>query len=163
MNADLGPLDSGSVSVGTVFVDDDLLLPEGVKFQSHRYSRNWRLADIDGGALDKLIRAAGWSFMFLGQREDAIALGSGGGALCRVLNRILIRIERLGFNSLELTAIRNRRFLGIPYTAITAHPRHIQESGILQTMTTRQKAQHDARWARGANPVDTSARLSENL
>jgi hypothetical protein len=39
----------------------------------------------------------------------------------------LAKQEGQKFNSLELTKIVSKRFLGIPFMRVTAHPRHIQK------------------------------------
>jgi hypothetical protein len=57
----------------------------------------------------------------------AIALGREGlGTLRRAVKRILAKQEGQKFNSLEVTKIISKRFLGIPFIGVTAHFRHIQ-------------------------------------
>jgi hypothetical protein len=34
-------------------------------------------------------------------------------------------------NSLEITQVAAKRFMGLPYVTVSAHPRHIQESMFL--------------------------------
>jgi len=35
------------------------------------------------------------------------------------------------FNSLEITRVTSKRFLGLPYASVSAHSRHIQENAFL--------------------------------
>ena len=44
------------------------------------------------------------------------------------LRRILGKVTRQPFNALEVTGIVRKRFLGVPYTTVSAHSRHIQQS-----------------------------------
>jgi hypothetical protein len=43
------------------------------------------------------------------------------------VKRVLARQEGQKFNSLEITKVVSKRFLGIPFTSVTAHSRHIQQ------------------------------------
>jgi hypothetical protein len=57
-----------------------------------------------------------------------MALGvEGPGTLRRAVKRILAKQEGQRFNSLEVTEIISKRFLGIPFMSVTAHSRHIQQ------------------------------------
>src|SRR5258708_38069374 len=49
------------------------------------------------------------------------------GTLRRAVMQILARREGQEFNSLEITKVASKRFLGIPFMSITAHFRHIQQ------------------------------------
>lgn len=46
----------------------------------------------------------------------------------RALIRILAKVKRQSFNSLEVTGIVANRFLGVPYATVSAHSRQIQET-----------------------------------
>ena len=46
------------------------------------------------------------------------------------------------FNSLEVTAIVAKRFLGVRYTVVTAHSRHLQRSCYLDDTAVRRASQH---------------------
>jgi hypothetical protein len=47
--------------------------------------------------------------------------------LRRAVKRILVKREGQEFNSVEVTEIISKRFLGIPFMSVTAHFRHIQQ------------------------------------
>jgi hypothetical protein len=49
----------------------------------------------------------------------------------RAVNRILANLKWDKFNSLEITQVAAKRFLGLPYVTVSAHERHIQESMFL--------------------------------
>ena len=41
---------------------------------------------------------------------------------------MLARLKSEKFNSLEITRVASKRFLGVPYVSVSARSRHIQES-----------------------------------
>jgi hypothetical protein len=76
--------------------------------------------------------------------------GSVGAAkIQNALKRILAKVKQQHFNSLEVTAIVARHFLGVPYVTVSAHSRHIQQNCFLDSAVARQSLQRDAEWARG--------------
>jgi hypothetical protein len=100
-----------------------------------------------GDSLDAQTRAAGWHFFFYAGKVDAFSLGSGEASLRAAVRRILAKVRVQNFNCVEVTAIVRKRFLGLPYVAVCAHPRHIQRSGVLQSSAVRRQSQHQADWA----------------
>jgi hypothetical protein len=65
------------------------------------------------------------------------------------LKRILRKVKRQHFNGLEVTGIVAKRFLGVPYTIVSAHSRHVQQSCYLDSGEARRTSPRDAEWARG--------------
>jgi hypothetical protein len=65
------------------------------------------------------------------------------------LNRIFRKVTQQHFNSLEVTGIVAKRFLGVPYSIVSAHSRHIQQSCYLDSAEARRTSRRDADWARG--------------
>jgi len=63
--------------------------------------------------------------------------------------RVLAKAESSKFNCLEIPEVAAKRFLGIPYVFVSAHSRHIQESGFLQSLEQRSRAAAAASWATG--------------
>jgi hypothetical protein len=53
------------------------------------------------------------------------------------------------YTALEITSIVGTHFLGVPYTVVSAHSRHIQQSSELDGAEGRRAAQSDREWARG--------------
>jgi hypothetical protein len=79
----------------------------------------------------------------------AIILGAlGTNKLHNALLRILQTVRARHFNSLEVTGIFEKRFLGLPYVVVSAHPRHVQHSCYLDSAEARRTVQDDAAWAR---------------
>jgi hypothetical protein len=105
---------------------------------------------LDGFALDRKIRAAGWNFFFIASEVKVMFLGSlGAKKIQNALHRILGKVSRQHFNGLEVTGIVAKRFLGLPYAIVSAHSRHVQQSCYLDGAEVRQSAEQDAAGTRG--------------
>jgi hypothetical protein len=135
------------VQVGTILMSR---WPPLFALASESYSGHWNLVKaLDGFALDRKIRAAGWNFFFIASEIKVMFLGSlGAKKIEHALHRILGKVSRQHFNGLEVTGIVVKRFLGLPYTVVSAHPRHIQQSCYLDSAEVRQSSQRDAEWTR---------------
>ena len=57
------------------------------------------------------------------------------------LKRILQKVRQQNFNCFEVTGIVAKRFLGVPYVAVSGHSRHVQQSCMLDGIQERQRAQ----------------------
>ena len=119
--------------------------------ESEPCSAGWSLLKVlDAFSLDRKIHAAGWNFFFMATEVKVMFFGSVGAAkIQNALKRILKKVKEQHFNGLEVTEIVSRRFLGVPYVTISAHPRHMQQSCYLDTAEVRQTNQRNAEWARG--------------
>jgi hypothetical protein len=139
------------IQVGAILIDDWPLMIKLRAFETEPYSGDWRLAkDLDGFALDRKIRASGWNFFFMAAEVKAMFFGAlAAKKVQNALKRILGKVKQQHFNSLEVTGIVAKRFLGVPYAIVSAHARHVQESCYLESAQARGTSQHDAEWARG--------------
>jgi hypothetical protein len=138
-----------AVQVGTILIEKQpLMFP--FSLESEPYSRNWSLVKaLDGFALDRKINAVGWNFFFMAAEVKAMFLGAiGAKKIQNALGRILAKVRGQNFNSLEVTGIVAKHFLGVPYVILSAHSRHIQQSCYLDDAAVRRASQHDAEWAR---------------
>ena len=116
---------------------------QSLAVESEPYFRNWRsLGIVESLGLDRRVRAKGWSLFFMAGEITAVVPAWGGNnTLRRGVKRLLARTRLQHFNCLEVTDIRRKYFLGIPYLSISANPRHIQEGSQIQSIA--QRAQHD--------------------
>jgi len=141
------------VQVGTILMSQwppFLGLPsEGL--EGKPYSGHWSVVKaLDGFALDRKIRAAGWNFFFIASEVKVMFLGSlGAKKIQHALHRILGKVSQQHFNGLEVTGIVAKRFLGLPYAIVSAHSRHVQQSCYLDGAEVRQSAEQDAAGTRG--------------
>lgn len=121
------------IKMGTILYQEDALLPESLLFESEAYSNGWRLIkNLDAYGLDRKIREAAWTFFYLAGEIKASVFGLGGEkAIRRAVNKLIACMKSDRLNSLEITQVAAKRFLGLPYVTVSAHPRHIQESMFL--------------------------------
>ena len=140
------------VQAGSVLIADRLEGLRAVHIESDPYGRHWSLVrHLSGFDFDRMICRAGWNFFFLAGEVTATFLGGlTPGRIRKALTGILGRVSHQHFNCLEVTAIRARSFLGLPYTTISAHWRHIQQDCRLDSQYKRSAAEKDAEWANGS-------------
>ena len=115
---------------GTILIKDGALLPDELHLETEACARGWSLVkDFDGHGLDRAVREAGWTFFSLSDEIRSSAFGIDERAMVlRAIDRIVAK-PRLGkFNSLEITRVVRRRFLGVSYISVGAQLRHIQKS-----------------------------------
>jgi hypothetical protein len=136
------------VQVGTILMSQ---WPPVFGLESESYSGHWSVVKtLDGFALDRKIRAAGWNLFFIASEVKVMFLGSlGAKKIEHALGRILGKVSRQHFNGLEVTGIVAKRFLGMPYAIVSAHSRHVQQSCCLDCAEARQSSQQDAPGATG--------------
>ena len=120
--------------------------PPLLGLESESYSGGWSVVKaLDGFAVDRKIRAAGWNFFFIASEVKVMFLGSHGAKkIQHAVHRILGKVSRHHFNGLEVTGIVAKRFLGLPYTVVSAHSRHVQQSCYLDRAEVRQSSRQDA-------------------
>ena len=135
--------------VGTVMIQEGLMFPDGFVLDSDGYTVGWRAARAaDGFGVDRSLRSAGWHmFTIAGGTFRAMTWGSAANGLRRAVIRLLALVRGQWFNSAEVTAISNGHFLGIPYTSVTVHARHIQQGYLLADERARARAQQNTDWA----------------
>jgi len=127
------------VHVGTILMSE---WPHPFALESEPYSGHWSVVKaLDGVALDRKLRAAGWNFFFIASEVKVVFWGAlGAKKIQDALRRILGKVSRQHFNGLEVTGIVARRFLGVPYTTVSAHSRHAQKSCYLDGSEARQSS-----------------------
>src|SRR5229473_815411 len=130
-----------SIKTGTILIKDGTLLPEVLRFESEPCAPGWRLVkNLDGYGLGRKIHEAGWTFFWMAGEIGATVFGfDGQKTVRRAVKRILSNLKSGKFNSLEITRVASKRFLGLPYASVSAHSRHIQESLFLLGAKDRQE------------------------
>jgi len=113
---------------GTILIRENTLLPTGLAIESEVFLSGWRaVKNLDGSALARNIEGANWNFFYLAGEMRVTVLGRDrSGTLRKAVKRVLAKQEKQ-FNSLEITKVVSKRFLGIPFMSVAAHTRHIQQ------------------------------------
>ncbi len=132
-----------TVQAGTILIDDEPRLTQAFALKSEPYLGKWSVIEgLDGFALDREIRAAGWHFFFIAAEVKVMFFGVIRARKVQdALKRILAKVRSQNFNCIEVTGIVAKRFWGIPYATVSAHSRHIQKSCQLDGVERRQAVQ----------------------
>jgi hypothetical protein len=135
-----------TLKIGTILIEKRPRITEFLELESESCSGKWSVVrGLDGFALDRKIHAAGWNFFFMAAEVKVMFFGAPRTAKIRnALHRILAKVRLHNFNCLEVTGIAANRFLGVPYTTVSAHSRHIQQGWRLDGAEERRSCQHDA-------------------
>jgi hypothetical protein len=139
-----------TIQVGTILMK---VWPRGMPLlglQSELCSGSWSLVNApDGFPIDRKIHAAGWNFFFMAAEVKAMFFGAlGAKNIQNALGRILGKVKRQHFNGLEITQIVAKRFLGVPYSVVSAHSRHLQQSCYLDSAEARRTSERNGEWAK---------------
>ena len=139
------------IHAGTVLINGSPLLTQFFGLDSEVCSGGWSaVMKLDGPGLDRKIHAAGWNFFFMAAEIKAMFFGAiGAKKIQSALMKILEKVKRQGFNSLEVTGIVTKRFWGIPYVTVLAHSRHIQRTCQLEDANARKASQRANECTRG--------------
>jgi hypothetical protein len=124
---------SEKINAGTILIKEGTLLPECLQLESEPYSKGWKLLkNVDANGLDRKIRDARWTFFFMANEVNATAIGSDREKTTRrAVKKAIAYMKSDRFNCLQIAQVAVKRFLGLPYVAVSAHPRHVQESMVL--------------------------------
>jgi hypothetical protein len=119
-----------TIKTGTILIKDGTFLPDALRFESEPCATGWRLVkDLDGNGLHRKINEAEWTFFCLAGDIKATIFGfDGQKTVRRAVKRILANLKSSKCNSLEITRVASKSFLGVPYVSVSACSRHIQES-----------------------------------
>jgi hypothetical protein len=129
-----------NIQVGTILMKDGRRMIKLIGLDSEPYTGGWNLVTpLSGFDFDQKVRASGSTFFFMAAEVKATFLGSlGVNQIRKAVKKILGKVEQLHFNSLEVTGIASKHFLGVPYTVVTAHSRHAQQGCYLDGIAQRQ-------------------------
>jgi len=125
---------AAKMNAGTMLIKEGVPLPESVRFESEPYSKGWRLVkSLRSSEMDRQLFEAGWNLFYLAEGDlSAAALGSDlEKSTRRAIKKVIATLKSKQLNCVEITQVAAKRFLGLPYVTVSAHPRHIQESKVL--------------------------------
>jgi hypothetical protein len=115
---------------GIFLIRENTALPEGLALASEPFLPGWRIVrNINVYELSRKIEEAHWNFFYLAGEMKAIIFGhEQSGGLRRAVKQILAKLERRKCNSLEISQVASKTFLGIPFLSVRGYSRHIQKS-----------------------------------
>jgi hypothetical protein len=128
-----------NIEVGTILIEDRPLITRSLNLSSQPYLGAWGILTTTD--LELRIREAGWQFFFLAEAVNARVYGSvSPDSIKRALKQIFSKVRRQDFNCLQVVSIQQRKFLGVPYTTVCVHSRHIQQGFLLQSDEERNRS-----------------------
>ena len=118
------------IRVGTMLVADDTPMPAELVVGTEHYSAGWSsILGSTSAQLGKEIENAGWTFFYMAGEIRKRGFGfSDQSRTDRAAAQVIDAAKRENCNCLEITQMRQRSFLGLCYTSLVAHARHIQRS-----------------------------------
>lgn len=130
-----------AIENGCIFVMDGLLLPPTLRFAGQPYSDGWHLiTNLKSNDVDLRARDCGWNFMFLAEGMRCSVFGFGRTwSLRKAVNKLLATARENAFNSMEVTEITARRFLGMHWVSVGAHSRSLQKSHQIKAFAARHR------------------------
>jgi hypothetical protein len=118
------------ICVGTMLIEDGTKTPESLVMETERYSPGWSsILKSTSAQLGRALERAGWTFFYMAGeiRSSGFGFNDQSGA-DRAMAHVVHAAKRQNCNCLEITQIRRRSRLGLSYTSLVAHARHIQRS-----------------------------------
>ena len=121
------------IQAGTVLFKDVTLFPGGSEFETEQFSPGWRsVKGLDGSPIGRKKLEAGWTFFYLAGESRASAFGVEGQKTARrAIRKILAGLKSEKCNSVEVTSVVCKAFLGMPYTTVSFHLRNLQRGSFL--------------------------------
>ena len=122
------------IRVGTMLIADDTHMPTTLVVGTEPYSAGWSsIIGSTSAQLGKGIENAGWTFFYMAGEIRTSGFGFNDQSRTdRAVAHVIHAVTRENCNCLEITQIRQRSFLGLSYTSLVAHARHIQRSRCFQ-------------------------------
>jgi len=111
-----------------ILIREGALLPPDFALESEAFLPGWRVVkNFDGYTLNRKISQANWNFVRLTGEHRARVVGRAyAGTLRKGIAQILSGLRGKKFNSLEITVVVLKRFVGLAFVSISANRRHIQ-------------------------------------
>jgi len=118
------------IQVGTMLIENGTRMPESLVVSTDPYSKRWSsILRSTSAQLSKEIESAGWTFFYMAEAIQSRGFGfNDQSRMDRAVAHLIKAVELQHCNCLEVTELRRRSFLGVSFTNLTAHPRHIQKS-----------------------------------
>ena len=123
-----------TIHVGTMLMQDGTPTPESLVVGTEPYSPGWSsIIKSTSAQLGRELESAGWTFFYMAGEIRTSGFGFNDQSRTdRAVAHVLDAVKLQNCNCLEITQMRRRSFLGLSYTSLVAHARHIQKSRAFQ-------------------------------
>lgn len=118
------------IRAGAMLIADGTRTPKSVLILTQRYSAGWSsITESTSAQLDRELEKAGWTFFYMAGEIRTRGFGANDQSrMARAVAHVMDTVNGDGCNCLEITQVKRGSFLGLPYTSLVAHARHIQKS-----------------------------------
>ncbi|HZQ18292.1 MAG TPA: hypothetical protein VFA90_06180 [Terriglobales bacterium] len=118
------------IRVGTMLIAEGTLTPQSLVVGTESYSAGWSsITKFTSAELGTALEGAGWTFFYMANEVRTTGFGfSDYARTSRAVAHVISAVKQEHCNCLEITQMRRRSFLGLSYTSLVAHARHIQVS-----------------------------------
>ena len=114
------------ITAGNILVQEGTNLPRSLLVETDSDSNGWAVVKDNPSTFEKTVEEAGWTFFFMAGEVKTTVFGfNKQKALRSALKRLITDVKSLHCNSIEITRIMGKSFLGMPYVSVSAHPRHL--------------------------------------
>lgn len=121
-----------SIKEGRILIEAGTHMPATIQVNREAGSGGWAAVEgLDRHEIEKKINEAGWNFFYMAGRIEASAFGfDKQKTLQAALQRVITIVKSQRCNSLEITQVRFKSFLTVPYVTVSAHSRHVQQGRV---------------------------------
>jgi len=117
-----------AIAAGSILLEARANLPGSLLRQGEPDSNGWALVRDARFTFEKAIHEAGLTLFFMAGEIKATVIGfDRQKALRAALKRLIANVQSQRCNSIEITRVAGKSFLGVPYVTVFAHPRHLQK------------------------------------
>lgn len=123
-----------TIRIGAMLIEDGAPTPESLVLSTNPYSPGWSsITNSTSAQLGREIESAGWTFFYMAGEIRTRGFGFNDQSRTdRAVAHVMDAVKLQNCNCLEITQMRRRSFLGLRYTSLVAHARHIQRNRIFQ-------------------------------
>lgn len=118
------------ISAGSILLQNGVPHPDCFHLQADVHPNQWTSVKhgLSPHDFEQKLATAGWTFFFMATPISRRAFGFNRAQTTDTALKGLMADARLSkCNCLQIDAVTNGSFLGIPYVSVSAHPRHIQQ------------------------------------
>jgi hypothetical protein len=127
-----------TMRAGAMLIKDGTHTPESVVVTTDQYSAGWSsITKSSSTRLGLELETAGWTFFYMAGQIRTTGFGlNDQSRTSRAMDRVIAVVKLRKCNCLEIVQVQRGSFLGLSYTRIIAHARHIQESRFFHQLAT---------------------------
>lgn len=118
------------ITSGTVLIQTGAARPQCFQETNEVCPTAWMSigSTLNPRELEAELSRTGWTFFFMANHLRTRSFGFDPvKRLAAALRTLVGSIREQGCNCIQIDAVATRSFMGIPYTSVSAHPRHVQK------------------------------------